>query len=244
MKKKPVIIACIVITLLLGLCGVGTSLTLGYFGIIPSISRMLKTDQPRDLGISITEEAREYNLKVLGETTQYTSEGIDTDIQYIGKTDRNITLTSEQLTTLANDVNWKYDPISNLQIKLSDDGKVEGSGMLHVDKIREYVSKTGGDVKMVNEVIEKFNLSGRSFPFYVQLTISADNNVVQWEAQKVEVGRIGIPISSIEPYKDVIDEVISNKLQTIPNLYIEKIEIGENSGTFIGTTPEYQIIHK
>ena len=165
MKSKKVIITCAFLIGILAIIGIGITLILGYYGLIPSVSKLLKTDKPRDLGISVTDEARNYNLEKLGETTTYATEGEDIAIQYVGETQRDVTFNSEQLTTLARDVNWKYEPISELQIRLGNDGSIEGSGMLHVDKIKEYVSKNGGDTTEIDKVIEQFGLSGKSFPF-------------------------------------------------------------------------------
>lgn len=244
MKAKKIIIPCCLLIVILVAVIAGIILLLGYFGLIPSVSKMLKTDRPRDLGVSITEEARAYNLEVIGEGSKYTTEGKDTEIQYFGEIKRDITLTSEQLTTLANEVDWKYDPISNLQIRLGEDGTIEGSGLLQIDKIKDYIVKNGVSTEEVDKVIERFGLDGKTFPFYVQLSLSADENEITWEAQKLEVGRFNVPLDAIEPYKDSIDGLIKNRLEQIPNLYINKIEIKDGKVNFIGTTPEYQLVHK
>lgn len=244
MKVKKLIIPCCLLVVILIAIVAGIILLLGYFGLIPSVSKMLKTDRPRDLGISVTEEARKYNLEVIGEWNKYTTEGKDTEVQYLGEVQRDITLTSEQLTTLANEVDWKYDPISDLQIRLGEDGTIEGSGLLHVDKIKDFIVKNGVSTEEVDKVIEKFGLDGKTFPFYVQLSLSANENEITWEAQKVEIGRLNIPISSIEPYKDSLDSLIQNRLEQIPNLYINKIEIKDGKVNFVGKTPEYQMVHK
>lgn len=241
---KKVFIGCLIAFFVVGLLII---LVLGYFGIIPFVAHILKTDKPRDLGITVSQNDRDKNKEIFGDIQRFFDSGDienDTKIEYFGSVSRNVTLTSSQVTASIIDNQWRYKPVSEVQIKFGDNGDLEASGMLHADKVKQYLINSGINQDEINAWFDKLNLNEKNIPFYIKANIEVIDNQLSISVSYLELGRLPIPNNLVSSNVGVVAEAINKRIKSIPNLDIKELKISEGVVSFIGTTPEYEKVFK
>lgn len=240
MKKVLLIIAIIIVVIVLGLV-----LALGYFGFIPSISKLLGTDQPRDLGIEYTDE----DLKSVTKKTKaevkvlIKSQKPEQSLKTSGIKKAEFEMNSAEFTALANHYaqNWEYYPAESMQIKLNDDGTGECSGLARVDKLIGYIQATGNNYSEedIQKALDYLRLSKRdTIPFYFKISGKAQNNQIkELKAEKLEIGRFSVPLSIVESIIPQATTFGNDQINDFQGLEIKDGSIKDGKIKYSGTVP-------
>lgn len=261
MKTLLKILAVLVFVLLLIVLFLG-----GYLGLIPGLSKIMGTDKPRDLGVRYTEADRatargksQVIYEALPENTP-----AEESIQRFGVQEVNTEFTAPEITALMNNRPWRYWPYADVQVKFNSDGSGEISGTLLKDKIAGY----GAAIGIPQEAMA---LAQKLLPtnptFYVKMKASLVNNqVLEFEPQKFEIGRVPMPLgvflsyfqpvlptlqafaaesddafselSRIKNKRGLIIRYINQRLAIMRGFYAKEARFGENKLIFNGTLPE------
>ncbi len=215
-------------------------LALGYLGFVPGVASLFGSDKPRDLGIKATAaDLQSANSKTGVKLVELPPSSTPLgSISYSGQIPVNNSFTDEELTALAGSSKWKYNPFQNVQIKISDDGTLEASGILRVDRLQGYAAATGVSSEVVKAVMDKLELVPNGAPpFYIKGTGSVTNNRVSQDIQQLEVGRLSVPANLISDNKGAITSFLNDKITKIPGLSVKSATMSNRSVKFDGTLP-------
>ena len=240
MKKVLLIIAIIIIVIVLG-----AVLTLGYFGFIPSISKLLGTDQPRDLGIEYTDEdLKSVSKKTKAEVkTLKASQEPEKSLKTSGEKKAEFEMNSAEFTALANYYaqNWEYYPAESMQIRINEDGTGESSGIARVDKIIGYIKATGNNYSEedIQKALDYLQLSRKdSIPFYFKISGKVENNkLMGLKAEKLEIGRFPVPLSMVEGVIPQATTFGNDQIKDFKGLEIKNAGIKDGKIKFSGQVP-------
>jgi len=214
---------------------------LGYLGLIPQIAKIVGSDKPRDLGIKYTD-------KILLETREKSGVEVKTlmptdnpaeTISYMGKHAMETSFSSEELTAAVNNRTWKYNPVSNVQIKIPGN-EIEASGYLLTDRIIGFVLATGGSKFDISMVMRYVKLPGGKIPFYVKTTGEMKSNNLTFNVSTLEAGRLPLPLSLVNRYKPQITEFIQEREDFVRGLSIDSLTLVDGKMNFKGTLPDLE----
>ncbi|MFA6005647.1 MAG: hypothetical protein WC775_04150 [Patescibacteria group bacterium] len=231
---KKILRGLLVVVVLLVICFV---LVLGLLGFIPGISSVFGSNKPRNLGVTFTERDHDNAYKKNGVAAFpiLASSDITDSIRYEGEKEIIFSMNSAEITALINNNDWKYMPISHVQIRVDNDNG-EVSGILHIDKILPFISLTHS-TDQVKTAMKKYHIAGNP-PFYVKGKVLVTNNQVTLKPEKVEIGRLTIPAFLIDQNISALTDFIERRIANVPNLLIRSLRLYNNSVNFNGTVPE------
>jgi hypothetical protein len=215
--KKFLLILLIVIIIVV----VAIILILGYLGFVPGVSTLFGSDKPRDLGVTWTpEDYQAVNAKTAIEIKTATGDVTPSQSIKLSTTTHpaNITLSSNELTAAINNNqnNWKYFPVSNVQVKINTDGSAQMSGMLNLGRLAGYAAATGASYGDIKTVMDKFQLLPQTIPFFVSATPSISNNAATMNIGKAELGRIPIPQDLVNNNDSAINGFFTQQINAFP----------------------------
>jgi hypothetical protein len=233
MKKLGLTIIILVIAI---------TLTAGYFGLITPLSNAMGTNKPKDLKVTYTsQDLTDANSQTKVSFDNLTDTSASQSLQYIGSHPAEINFTSSQLTAMANNKRWRYDPLSNVQVKINTDGSAEASGLIDFTTAVSYVKALGVSSSDIDAALAKYPLPKTSFPFYVKLTGNVQNNQISTNIQKLELGRIPVPANIVNQYlQPAIDFVESRYLNS--SIKIETLENRAGQAYFKGELPNVEAV--
>ncbi|MEL7561534.1 hypothetical protein [Dehalogenimonas sp. 4OHTPN] len=183
----------------------------GYFlGNVPIASKLLGTNTPRDLGVEISTESAADGLAALRKplTTSELEAIIKNPLIYTRVTG---SLTNEQASSMLSLGDIPDFPVKFVQVKFGDGGQVEVSGVLDVAGLQEILEDygvSGGIVDTVMGIVK----TAKWVNVYAAGTLSISNNVVTSDLEKLEIGRISVPLGWVESNTDSILNGIGNSL--------------------------------
>lgn len=209
-----------------------------YFGFIPWLSPVFGSNQPRDLGVTYTEQnyTNTHNNFGVEVTAINSAPDVKNSLVYTGKHDVNLALSSADITGYVAAETWKYAPISKIQVKINADGTGEASGILNLDNILPFISMTT-PVDEVQKAIDKFQITSNP-PFYAKGKVSVVNNKASFIVQSLEIGRIPVPNHYIAENTTALNDFVTDRLNYVPNLQIRKLELVDGKVIFDGTVPD------
>jgi len=214
------------------------ALILGYFGLIPGVSRIFGSDKPRDLGVTFTQE--DFNSGMAKTGTEYVLLPSDLSpeesLKYSGTRVVETSFTDKELTALTHNRPWKYYPVKDVQLKIHEDGMVEASGVILVDRIIPCLKAFGVDSDQAESVIKRLDFLRTNPPFYIKGTGSIINNEIDLDIKSLEIGRLPVPLTSFVSMVDVTN-FIEAGLKTISGLSTKSLTLKEGKLFFDGTLP-------
>jgi len=233
MKKLFVILVILILIIILAL---------GYFGFVPGVSALFGSNQPRDLGVEYTIEDYQ-QAKVKAPVEIIVSEGDvapEKSLIMAGSVDVDSSLTSAELTSILGEEenNWRYNPITDFQVLIGEDGSAQVSGMMHFDRLEGYLGATGGSYSDVQKVLKYFKLVPDAIPFYVSSTATVTNNRAFLGIGKAELGRIPVPQNLLDNNISEINNFVSDVLAGYDEVFVESMTLDEGELRFKGSLPE------
>lgn len=242
MKKVLLIIGIIVLVLIIGVV-----LFLGYLGFVPGVSALFGSNKPRNLGVTWTaDDYTAAHAQTGVEVVAQSGSVSDKDsLVSTGSHEATVSLDSAKITAVINNnsVNWKYYPVSDVQVKINPDGSAQVSGMLHFDRLAGYAAATGANYEYIKIVQEKFFLPSQ-LPFYIAGTASATNNVANLNLSKVELGRAPVPANYLSDYSSQINGFFTQQLNAFPGFSVKSGTLSDGKINFEGTLADKVVTYK
>lgn len=218
-------------------------LVAGWFGFIPGLSNLLGAKTPVDLGVKWSAADYEsYLEKTNANFIDFSEAPVNPDdpskkIVFADPvTVTNQTFTQEELTAAINSVGWAWMPISNAQVRLSQD-TVEISGNLELENIENFVNFIGGvgyDDASVKTAADWGRRLAQGAPIYLKASTSVSNNQLDFSLQDVKIGRFSVP-------QDIANTVVftgsTNSINNANNFSAESATFSEGLLNFSGQYP-------
>jgi hypothetical protein len=186
---------------------------------VPGFSEVLGTNKPRDLGVKADPAkfdallSRE-NVKLSGPAANY---DLTANIKYGSAQPMDVTVSSEELTSMMQATNNAKGPLKNMQIKLGNNNQMEMSADADLQKF-------GYPVKGPVYLKGTFEKSG-----------SGSVNVIVKEGS---LGLIPVPANILQQAGDGVEEQINHQLGSMPGMRIDKLEIQNSQLHYSGAFPQ------
>ena len=185
---------------------------------VPGLSDVLGTSKPRDLGVKGDPAkfnallARE-NVKLADPADRYS---LTSDIRYGNAVPMDITVSSEDLTSLMQATNTK-GPLTSMQVRLLDNNRMEMS---------TYADLTG------------YGYPVRG-PVYLMGTFTkGSSSSVKINLEDGSLGIIPIPESIRTQAADGLDQAVNKQLSSMPGMRIDELAISNGQLHYRGAFPK------
>ena len=210
----------------------------GYFGFVPGIRTLFGSDKPRDLGVVASAQSFASGEAKIGLVRQDAGASSATSVTYEGSHQVNVSLTSEELTSLMQNGSWKhtwqYNPIADdFQVKFHPDGTVEVAGVLDRTKLAGYLGATG--FKDVLGYVNSLGFLPNAIPFYASGSGSIVNDHVTISVSSAQLGRISLPTDASA--MQAVQDFVERRIAGIPGLDVASLNFNGGTLNFKGTYP-------
>jgi hypothetical protein len=212
MSNKVIVVIIVIMLIISGIAATGIF-------YVPGFSEVLGTNHPRDLGIKADPAkfnallARE-NVKLSGPAANY---ALTANIKYGQAQPMDVTVSSEELTSMMQATNNANGPLKNMQVKLGSNNQMEMSADADLQKY-------GYPVKGPVYLKGSFEKSG-----------SGSVNVIVKEGS---LGLIPVPESVLQQAGDGVEQQINHQLGSMPGMRIDNLEIQNGQLHYSGTFPQ------
>jgi hypothetical protein len=220
-------------------------LGLGYLGFVPGVSRMLGSDKPRDLGIRYTDAdlksiaSKNHVLRVIINSAP------DARSSFVlkGKQTINNVFTDKEITArLAQSDIWALNPFTDVQVKIGENGVVEASGVVRVDRLKGYAEATGvsqQDIEAISTGMDKYKIPRISFPAYIKGTLSIKDDRLDINLSQLAIGKIPVPQAVFSQAKGPFEDFVYQRLKSggYGSLYVKSLSFSNGKMNFSGDIP-------
>ena len=236
MVKKIIGSLLLIVIILVGLGG--------YMGFIPGVSSIFGSDKPRDLGVKITLEdskkAQEMTGVILSDLPSDTP--ISQSIKFEGKKEVKVSFDDVSGSAIMNNRPWKYYPFYNVQVKIHQDGTIESSGMINMDKALQYAESLGFSTADVNKAMDDFKIPKMNLPYYIKGKGEVVDNKVSLNVDTVQAGRLTIPSSVVSQNQDRASRVVESAINRLDGFYARSLKVEDGKVVFDGTMAEKEMV--
>jgi len=236
-KRFVVGLIVIVIVVVLGL---------GYLGFVPGVSKMLGSDKPRNLGITYTAaDLKSITSKNhVQRTVLESAPDIKSSFVLQGSQAMTNVFTDKEITArLGQESDWLFNPFTNVQIKIGENGVVEASGVVRVDRLKGYAEATGvssTDIEAISKGMDKYKVPRISFPAYIKGNLSIENDRLNIDLSELYIGKIPVAKELYSQAKSAFEDFVYKRLTSggYGSLYIKYLSFSNGKMKFSGNIPK------
>lgn len=234
--KKILIATCILVLVVV--------LGLGYLGFIPAISKVLGSDQPRNLGINprledLDNAKTKFTAVNFDLAERFASEAVGQAMPVTGRSVAvRTSFSSQEVTAMLKTGNWNTWPVMDTQVRINPDGSAEASGTLLIGLVTNFAGRAGYSRNDVQKALDILHVKS-NIPFYVKGTGSITNNQVSINVQKAELGRLPVPGVLINQHQGDVNGFVQNGISRMPDVKINSLKAENGQVTFDGKLPAY-----
>jgi len=221
-------------------------LGLGYLGFVPGVSRMLGSDKPRDLGITYTAAdlksitSKNHVQRIVLESAP----NIKSSFVLKGSQAISNVFTDKEITArLGQESDWPFNPFTDVQVKIGQDGTVEASGVVRVDKLKGYAEATGvssQEIEAISKGMDKYKIPKISFPAYVKGSLSIENNKLNIDLSELYIGKIPVAKALYSQAKSAFEGFVYERLTSggYGSLSVKSLSFSNGKMSFSGNIPK------
>jgi hypothetical protein len=223
--KKLLIIGGVILVVVIGVYFVA-----GYFlGNLPVASKILGTNKPKNLGVQLSVESASAGLQALGKPVNLSQ----LDAVYRNPNSyKKVTgsLNEAQASSLVSIGDIPDFPFRTVQINFGPNGQVQSSGVIDVKKLQTLLNDYGASNEVTSRVMGIVK-NARYLNYYVEGTCSITNNRVDFTVDKLQIGKIGLPVNLIQDNKQSISGYVERTLRE-SGYNIRSMKISEDKVAF------------
>jgi hypothetical protein len=221
-------------------------LGLGYLGFIPGVSKILGSDRPKNLGITYTDaDLKSITSKnhvqriVLESAPNIKSSFVLKGTQAI----KNVFTDKEITARLGQESDWSLNPFTDVQVKIGEDGVVEASGIVRVDRLKGYAQATGislTGIEAISKGLDKYKIPKVSFPAYIKGNLSIENDRLNIDLSQLYLGKIPVPKALYSQAKGLFESFVYERLTSggYGSLYVKSLSFSNGKMNFSGNIPK------
>ena len=233
-KSVAALLGLVIVPLVLCLGAVACA---GFLGLVPGLSRVLGTNQPRDLGVELSvEQAYAGAERILIPTSSSDLEAILADPESAKRFDAKLTGDETSSLLLLGQDGIPDWPLRVVQIRFNPDGTAEASGLLRTPLAEAFLTRQLGvpaeDVAAASSAVAVVG----EVPFYIAGDASVVDNHVSLTVSELELGRVTVPGSWYQGNEHVATGYIDSALAR-NGFHVESLEIADGTVTLNGTRP-------
>ena len=218
-------------------------LVAGYFGFVPGVSSLFGSDKAADLGVDYTQSDYQ-SARAKGDIDRVDlpeSTPPGSSVQFIGQHPASFSLSNAEATALVGEKSWLYFPIRDAQIRFNADGTTEFSGILMIDKLKDFTASfgvTGDEYNTALEWVDRMTILQSNLPFYIKGSGSVTNGVFDFHTDEVKLGRANIPLDDLNENKAEAISSVKSFLARIPGFSVRNFSVSAGRMNFDGTLPD------
>jgi hypothetical protein len=221
-------------------------LVFGYLGFVPGVSNIFGSNKPKNLGIQYTDADLKsiVSKNTISRIVVNSAPDIKSSFVLEGSQPINNVFTDKELTARLNQTSdWALNPFTNVHIKIGNDGTVEASGIVRVDRLRSYAEATGvptKDIKAISQIMDKYKIPRVSFPAYVKGNLSIINDKLDINLSELNIGKIPISKEIFSQAKTPFEDFVHERLTSggYGSLYIKSLTFSNGKMNFSGNIPK------
>lgn len=205
--------------------------------------------KPKALGISYTQKDLDSIKQKVGVTfAPFPADAPATKTIIVSgahPVDQNFT--NAELTAGANNRHndYAYFPFRNIQIRVNNDGTIEGSGTINYQDAVKYLLTLGVSQKDIAEGAAKFKIPNANLPVYLKASGAITNNDSQINFSAASIANISVPENLIKEFQPAVNSLIESVIKSRqPSYNIEKLEVINGQVHFLGTAPDTEMAAK
>lgn len=213
---------------------------LGYLGFVPGLSSLMGTNKPIKLGVSINKESltsadKKVNISHEVVTGQAPA---GKNISYEGSHVANLSLSSDEFSSLLQSGGWEFsEAVTDMQIKMDKEGKVEASALVDIDKLEKYLDNTGlVNPKDFKAYTDKIKVIQKTVPVYLSGIGEVVNNQPKLSLDSVKVGRLPIPMD--KEASSYLTQLLQKRINGIPGFKVDSAKVESGQLNFKGSLPD------
>ena len=218
-------------------------LVAGYFGFVPGVSSLFGSDKAVDLGVDYTQSDYQ-SARAKGDIDRVDlPEGTSpaNSLHFSGQHPASFSLSNAEATALVNEKSWLYFPIRDAQIRFNADGTAEFSGILMMDKLKDFTAALGvtnDEYNTALEWVKRVTVLQSNLPFYIKGSGSVTNGVIAFQTDEIILGRVNIPVDQINENKSQAISMVESLFARIPGFSVRNFSISGGQMHFDGTLPD------
>jgi len=230
-----------IIVLLILVAVIGVVGYLAYLGFVPGLSNLIGANKPRDLGVTYSQKDFDSFLAKTDISHEELTGSVSADksVVFSGSKALKTEFSQAEASVRINNDKWAYMPVTNVQIRFNDDGTLEFSSNLIMNRLDGFIASIGG-VGYSKADIEKglgyLNLVKTNPPVYLKAKPVVKNNKVTVEVQSVQVGKIDVPIEKIDT-NGFVASLAEKVFSRTPGFYANSFYVTGGKAVFDGTIP-------
>lgn len=201
--------------------------------------------RPRTLGVSFTaQDLTSFKNKI---NVTYQSLPTDTPLGRAliasGSHPVDQSFSSEEISAAADNRSevYAYFPFHNIQIRVNNDGSVEGSATVNYKDAVNYLMSLGASSEDISKAAQKFKIPNADLPVYLKVSGEVENNVSRIDVLDAKIANIGVPQGLMDEYgpglNELVEEVIKDRQ---PSYNIQKLEVVDGKVRFKGSSPDIE----
>ena len=165
-------------------------------------------------------------------------------VRYEGKKDLTESFTQEEISARLNYARWRYMPVTNTQVKIHDDGTIEFSGTVLMDRLDGFIARVGmgrysrADVEKGLSYIGLFKVNP---PIYAKGKASVTDNEASISVENIQIGKFNVPLVTVHA-NEVVNAVAQTIISQVNGLNAQSVTFGNGKMNFTGTVPERMIV--
>ncbi len=148
---------------------------------------------------------------------------------------------SRELTAMASLRREQYAPFPfrSVQIRVNEDGSVEGSGTINYQDAFNYLVALGVPPESISEGAKELKIPNANIPVYLKVAGNITNNKSNIDVLSAKAVGVSLPSDLIEEYTPYLNAFIEAVIaDRKPSYDIEKLEVVGGSVYFKGTSPD------
>jgi hypothetical protein len=160
-------------------------------------------------------------------------------IKISGQKPMDVQITESELTALLNQPSgqWKNYPVSNIQLKINNDGSVEITGKIIAKRFEAYSEATNMPDNYKNLVADKANLVPVNPSFDYKGNYEIKNGKLEGEMTELKVGPLTVPKDWTDNNKNFISGFIEDRIKSA-GMQVESATFTGGKLDIKGTVPE------
>ena len=211
-------------------------LVAGYLGFVPVLSKAFGSNKPRDLGVAHSVEAgfkgaTAMNLPVSAADLEKIAKNSDLAKSFNGE----LSDVEASSLVLLRQTDIDNFPVYLTTFKFNPDNTAEAAGMIRVANVGPFLRSTGVSKQDADTVVSTLKLV-QDAPFYLKGKVAITNNRVNLDVSQVELGRLPLPASLLEPNKGAVESYVGNALG-MNGFQVKTFAISNGKAKLEGTRP-------
>lgn len=235
-SKRGLIIILVSFLIICLLC---TLSVMALLGRMPGLSSVFA--KQKDLGVTHNPEVAYQVLDDLGfEYTLRDNPQAEDALTYSGKIKVKDTFTADEVGSWIS--MWRKDwvnmPLSNPQFVINDDGSIEGSAMLSMEKVEAFAKELGYSTEDIETGKSYIGLFSGEIPVYAKGSLSINNNELDIKLDSLSAANVPMPGFIKDLFVLFMDDVYKKVQSQAPKLDIQKLEFLDGKLDVEGTFPK------